>query len=288
MTQQRLDNSDIGTALEQVGREAVAQCMLRHGLLDPGRVGRLVKQAAQLAGGHRLAALVARKQPAFGHRCSSIVTRWARLPPLAQQTERLRRQHNIAVLSAFGLLDANDLLRAVDMLDLEPDHLAGAQAAAIAETEQRADLEVAGDGQQAPRLVRAHHQRYLLGLTDVIDLGGKIQSPQCHPEQESQPGHDAVAIADARAGLGQVQLEPAYILSRRGVGGPIEKRSKPLAAVTVAPLRARTKLPRLHVLDHAMTQRGDGVRTHRKLLSWMRLMTPRSSRQGAPAATDDL
>src|SRR6266478_432511 len=100
------------------------------GLLDPGRLGRLVKQAAQLAGGHRLAAPVAGKQPAFGHGCSSIVSRWARLPPLAQQTERLWRQHDIAVLAALGLLDPNDLLRAVDMLDLEPDHLAGAQAAA--------------------------------------------------------------------------------------------------------------------------------------------------------------
>src|SRR6202047_1155487 len=146
------------------------------------------------------------------------------------------------------------------MFDLEPDYLAGAQAAAVAETEQRADLEVAGDGQQAPRLVRAHHQRYLLRLTDVIDLGGKIQSPQCHPEQKSQPGHDAGAIADARVVLGQVQLEPAYILSRRGVGRPIEKCSKPLAAVNVAPLRARTEFPRVHVLDHAMTQRGDGAR----------------------------
>src|SRR5271165_491921 len=80
-------------------------------------------------------------------------------------------------------LDPNDLLRTVDMLDLPPNHLAGAQAAAIAETEQRADLEIAGDGQQAPRLVRAHHPRYLLGLTDVIDLGGKIQAPQSHAER---------------------------------------------------------------------------------------------------------
>ena len=60
---------------------------------------------------------------------------------------------------------------------LKPDHLAGAQAAAVAETEQRADLEVAGDGQQAPRLVGADHQRYLLRLTDVIDLARQIQSP---------------------------------------------------------------------------------------------------------------
>src|ERR1700738_282154 len=80
------------------------------------------------------------------------------------------------------------------MLDLEADHLAGAQAAAVAQTEQCADLEIAGDGQQAPRLVRAHHQRYLLRLTDVIDLDRQIQSPQCHPEQEPHPGHDAVTM----------------------------------------------------------------------------------------------
>ena len=75
----------------------MAQRVQRHGLFDPGRLGRLVKQAAQLAGGHRLAVPVARKQPVFRHGCPGIVTRWARLPPLAQQTERLWRQHDIAV-----------------------------------------------------------------------------------------------------------------------------------------------------------------------------------------------
>jgi hypothetical protein len=57
--QQRLDDADIGAALEQMGREAVAQRMQRHALLDPGRVGRLMEQAAQLAGGHRLTMLPA-------------------------------------------------------------------------------------------------------------------------------------------------------------------------------------------------------------------------------------
>src|SRR5437660_1331537 len=115
----------------------------------------------------------------------------------------------LAVLAALSRLDANDLLRAVDMLDLQPAHLAGTQAAAIAETEENARLEAAGNGQQALRLVRAHHQRNLLWLTDVIDLGGKIQSPQRHAEQEPQPGHDAAGVADARAGHGQVNLERA-------------------------------------------------------------------------------
>ena len=88
--------------------------------------------------------------------------------------------------------------------------------------------------------------------------------------------------------LGQVQLEPADILRRRRIGRAIEKRGKPFAAVNVAPLRARTKLPRVHVFDHAMPQRSDGARAHEKLLSWMRLTTPRSSRQDALSATDDL
>ena len=34
-----------------------------------------------------------------------------------------------------------------------------------------ADLEAAGDGQQSPRLVWAHHLRDLLRLTEVIDRG---------------------------------------------------------------------------------------------------------------------
>ena len=57
----------------------------------------------------------------------------------------------MAVLAALGLLDANDLLRAVDMLDLQPHHLARTQSAAIAETEENAGLEAAEDGQQAGR-----------------------------------------------------------------------------------------------------------------------------------------
>src|SRR5712692_10612074 len=282
VTQERLDDSDIGAALEQVGREAVAHRMQRHALLDLGRVGRLVEQAAELAGGHRLAGLAAGKQPAFLQRHARVPTRWAGLPPLPQQTERLRRQHHVPILAALGLLDADDALRTVDMLDLQPNHFARAQAAAIAETEQYADLEAAGDGEQTPHLVRAHHQRDLLRLTDVIDLGGKIQSPQRHAEQEPQPGHDAVAVADAHAGLGQLQLEQADVLSCGRVRGPLQKRGEPLAAADVAPLRTRTELASVHVLDHALAQRANGRRTHGKLLSWMRLTTPRSSRQGIP------
>src|SRR5262245_50145668 len=106
------------------------------------------------------------------------------------------------------------------MLDLQPHHFASAQTTAIAETEQCADLEVAGDGQQAPRLILAHHQRNLLRLADVINLGGKIQSPQRHTQQELQPGHDAVARANADTSLGQVQLGPEYA-GKCGLGASV-------------------------------------------------------------------
>src|SRR6476620_10915989 len=261
--------------------------MERYALADSGSIGRLMEQAVELAGCHRLTGPLAWKQPALLHGSCGIETPPARLPPLPQQLERVGRQHDIAVLAALGLLDPNDLLRAGDVLDLYPDHLAGAQAAAIAETKQHAHLEAARDRQQAPGLVRAHHQRNLLRLTEVINLGRKIQSPQRHAKQEPQPGHDAVAIADACPRLGKMQLKPADILRRGRVRRTLEKRSEPLAAVNVAPLRPRAELACVHVLDHALAQRADRNRTHRQLLSWMRLTTPRSSRQDATDAIDD-
>src|SRR6266480_5495329 len=98
-----------------------------------------------MPGGDRPASsLSAGKQPTFLQRFSRVVTRGTRLPPLPQQIEQVGREHHIAVLAALRLLDANDVLCAVDMLDLEPYDLARAQSAAITETEQNARLETAG------------------------------------------------------------------------------------------------------------------------------------------------
>src|SRR5215204_7697733 len=88
--------------------------------------------------------LSAGKQPTFLQDYSRVATRGTRLPPLPQKIEQFGREHHIAVLAALRLLDANDVLCAVDMLDLEPYDLARAQSAAITETEQNARLETAG------------------------------------------------------------------------------------------------------------------------------------------------
>jgi hypothetical protein len=145
--EERLDDSDIGAAFQQVGRKAVAQGVQRHTLPDLGCIHHLVEQPVELAGRHRLAAALAGKQPAFLHWPCGIVARWARLPPLSQQ----------------------------------------------------------------------------------------IEPPQRHAKQEPKPGHDAVAIADARAALGKVQLEAADILRCRRVRGSLEKCRKLFAAADIAP-----------------------------------------------------
>src|ERR1700730_5723104 len=130
-----------------MGGKGVSKRMERYALADSGRIGRLMEQAGELAGCHRLTGPSAWKQTALLHGSCGTETPLARLPPLPQQVERVGRQHDIAVLAALGLLDPNDLLRAVDLLDLRPDHLAGTQAAAIAQTEQHAGLEAARDRQ---------------------------------------------------------------------------------------------------------------------------------------------
>src|ERR1700730_12701847 len=54
VTEESLNDADIGSAFEQMGRKTVAQRMQRHRLLDASRLSRLVKQTIELPGRHRL------------------------------------------------------------------------------------------------------------------------------------------------------------------------------------------------------------------------------------------
>ena len=79
VTQERLDDTDIGAAFEQMRCKAMTQHMQCDVLPDPGGVGCLMEEARELPRGHRLAGsltrLPARKQPTFLKGCSRIVTR---------------------------------------------------------------------------------------------------------------------------------------------------------------------------------------------------------------------
>src|SRR5579872_3567030 len=94
----------------------------------------------------------------------------------------------------------------------------------------------------------------------MIDLACKVQPPQRHAEQKTQPGHDAVTIADARSGLGNVKLKAADVLGRRRVRRAFEKRRKPLTAVrygsSARPARADARLCPRSCADGAGWQHG--------------------------------
>src|SRR5262249_41908643 len=102
----------------------------------------------------------------------------------------------------------------------------------------------------------------------MIDLGRNLQSPQGHAKQEPHPGHDAVAVTDARADLGKMQLKLADVLARCRLRRSLEKRGKSPAACDMAPLRFRAEFARVHVVDHALAQWSDSIiGSHRQLLS---------------------
>ena len=78
----------------------------------------------------------------------------------------MRRQHHVPVFAAFALLDANDHAFAVDVADLERDHLGGAQTRPVGYAQRGFVLEPWRCIQEARDLLRAEHDRQLAGLGD--------------------------------------------------------------------------------------------------------------------------
>src|SRR5258708_12374141 len=94
-----------------MGGKGVSKRMERYALADSGRIGRLMEHAVELAGCHRLTGPLAWKQPALLHGSCGIETPPARLPPLAQQVDRVGRQHDGSFLPALAPLPPHDPLR---------------------------------------------------------------------------------------------------------------------------------------------------------------------------------
>src|SRR3954468_20838553 len=86
VAEQDLDHPDVGAVLEQVGGEAVAECVRADPLGNVGRLRRLDDDAVELPGADRLACVLPRKQPAVAVHDALLTPG---LPPLAQQGEQI-------------------------------------------------------------------------------------------------------------------------------------------------------------------------------------------------------
>src|SRR5215472_15622115 len=107
-----------------------------------------------------------------------------------------------------------------------------------------------------------------------------------YPRPPAADGTSPLAVTPA-TGL-SFPLWTSCAVATAGRAGSRCARSYRSRRGCMASLRSGAELACVHVLDHALTQRADRIRTHGKLLSWMRLKTPRSSRQSVSPATDDL
>ena len=90
-----------------------------------------------------------RSRPGNSQPCGRAAFHQAR-----SRLKQMRRQHHVAVFTAFALLDANDHALAVDVADLERDHLGGAQTRAISHTQRCLVLEPRRGLQQPRHLLR--------------------------------------------------------------------------------------------------------------------------------------
>src|SRR5215470_1048722 len=59
-------------------------------------------------------------------------------PPRAEQLQQLRREHHVAILLTFPLLDTNDHATAVDILRSQVEHFGNAESRGVAGRENRA------------------------------------------------------------------------------------------------------------------------------------------------------
>ena len=85
---------------------------------------------------------------------------WARHPPpIAQQLQQLRREHDKAILLPFALLDAQQHALVIDVGDLQRDDLGHTQTGAIGHAERRLVFDAGGGRQKSCDFLRAQHGR---------------------------------------------------------------------------------------------------------------------------------
>jgi len=263
VSQQDLDVADVHPSLQQVRREGMTQGMRRDVLGDAGVLGRLL---------HRPAHDIDRQGLIIDRRAGEQPDFWLPgLPiPLAQHGQDLRGQDGVAVLPAFALLNTDDHPCTVDIRDLERHQLGDAQSGGIAQGEHDLVFEVRRVIEQPGDLVGGQHDRQLVGLTDVFGDGEHGLARQRDGVEEAESRDALIDGGDRQAASGQIEPEEAKIIGGRLVGRAVDKFGEAFDAVDVGDLGLGCQAADRHVVNQALTKRGNGRGCHGKLLSWLK------------------
>jgi hypothetical protein len=146
---------------------------------------------------------------------------------------------------------------AVDVADLERDHLADAQAGAVGNRQRRLALLVRRRGDQAGDLVTAQDHRQRSRHMHRLHLGHQRAAVERDAEKELQPGDRRVERDRRGAAIDHVQLEAAQVLNGGAVGRALEEDGELAHRAQIASLCLGLELPHAHVVEHALAQRRD-------------------------------
>src|SRR6516162_9133021 len=151
VSEQNLDNPDIGLLLQEVGGKAMPQCMNADALGNAGACRGQANDPVELARTGMLPA-VAGKQPRLTGRHPSLLARDA--PPFAQYLEKVGRENDIPILLPLALFDPDDHPVTIDIGELERYDLRGSQAGGVSQAQERLVLDVCRRGEQPTDLFR--------------------------------------------------------------------------------------------------------------------------------------
>ena len=216
VAEQNLDDPDVGSVLQQMRREAMAQRMQSNALGQPRRLDRRPAGGVQHGWINRMIVIAARER----------IGRWPGQPPVgAQDAEQLRRQHHVAVLAALAVPHQDDATRAVDVLDSKPRDLRGPQPRRIGCRQRRAALQARHGFEKSHDLVGAEHDRQLARLPRIGDALGNVCLAERDAVEETQGADDLVQPRPRNARRDEMDLEgvdlvqrPVYPASGRNTG----------------------------------------------------------------------
>src|SRR5499427_8846300 len=273
VSEQNLNNPDIGLLLKEMRGKAVPQCMNADALGNAGARRGQANDPVELARTRMLPA-VAGKQPRLTGRHPSLLARDA--PPVAQHLEKVGRENDIPVLLALALFDPDDHPITIDIGESERYDLRGSQAGGVSQAQERLVLDVRRRGEQSADLFRAENNGEAARLTGRHDALGKIGALQRNLEEEAQGSGTDVRGRYRRPDRRQPQLIAMDILGGGFVGRPTQKIGKLFDVADVLVLSLGIEPPDRHVLDQPPAYGTDGLLGHWGLLSWVRFKAPQS------------
>lgn len=183
VAEQDLNDPDIGSVLQEMGREAVAQRMHRHAFGQTRCFRRRPASGVQDGRINRMTLVAAGKE----------IEPWPGPPPInAEDAEQLRRQHHVAVFRPLAVPDQDDAPRAVDVGDHETADFRGPQSGRIAASERRPALQARNGFKELHDFVRAQYHGQLAGLPRIRNALGNNRFSKRHAVKEPQRTDDLV------------------------------------------------------------------------------------------------